>query len=127
MCDELIVWVATDEYMFLLKDRYPVIPYNEREQIISSIKYVDRVITHQIDSLDKNIFIQHILDLQKKLWFHMYFKWDDVADLPEWIELKLALDNIGVQLIFLPYTKTTSTTLLIKKLWEYSLKNWFYS
>ena len=43
MCDRLIVGLSTDkcaEY----KGRKPLIPYNQRKQILEAIKYVDAVI-----------------------------------------------------------------------------------
>jgi glycerol-3-phosphate cytidylyltransferase len=44
LCDYLIVGVSTDELILETKGTKPVIPYEERAKIISSIKYVDEVI-----------------------------------------------------------------------------------
>ena len=42
--DELIVGVNSDELVMKYKKRLPVIPYEQRAEVISSLKYVDKVI-----------------------------------------------------------------------------------
>ena len=51
-CDYLIVGVSTDELVQHDKNKTPVIPYKERAEIVSAIKYVDRV----VPQIDKNKF-----------------------------------------------------------------------
>jgi glycerol-3-phosphate cytidylyltransferase len=46
MSDELIVAVSTDEFNNL-KNKKVLIPYDERSEIVSSIKYVDKVIPEE--------------------------------------------------------------------------------
>ena len=46
MCDKLIVGVTTDE-LVKYKGKTPVIPYEDRAEIVRSIKYVDAVITQE--------------------------------------------------------------------------------
>jgi len=41
MCDRLIVGVSTDELLFEYKKKHPVIPFEERCQIVQHIEYVD--------------------------------------------------------------------------------------
>ena len=43
-CDYLIVGVSTDELVQKEKGKTPVIPYQERKEIIEALKYVDRVV-----------------------------------------------------------------------------------
>ena len=43
-CDYLIVGVSTDELVEQYKHKTPVIPYEERVEIIKSIRYVDEVV-----------------------------------------------------------------------------------
>ena len=43
-CDYLIVGVSTDELVLKEKEKIPVIPYEERVQIVEAIKYVDKVV-----------------------------------------------------------------------------------
>ena len=44
MCDYLIVGVSTDELVKSYKDKYPVIPFEQRIQIVQAIRYVDKVV-----------------------------------------------------------------------------------
>lgn len=43
ICDYLIVGVATDEFAMTMKPK-PIIPFSQRIEIISSIKYVDEAV-----------------------------------------------------------------------------------
>ena len=43
-CDYLIVGVSTDELTYSYKNKFPIIPFSERVQIVEAIKYVDKVI-----------------------------------------------------------------------------------
>jgi glycerol-3-phosphate cytidylyltransferase len=117
MCDELIVAVTTDEYTYIRKGKYPIIPYEERAEIIASMRYVDSVISQDIDSLED--FVSYSLRAQRELGFDIVFKWSDAEWSEKWTRLEEEFRKINVQIIFFPYTKTVSTTLLIKKLWEY--------
>jgi glycerol-3-phosphate cytidylyltransferase len=117
MCDELIVAVTTDEYTYIRKGKYPIIPYEERAEIIASMRYVDSVISQDIDSLED--FVSYSLRVQRELGFDIVFKWSDAEWSEKWTRLEEEFRKINVQIIFFPYTKTVSTTLLIKKLWEY--------
>ena len=40
----LIVGVTTDEETLRIKNKKPIIPFNERIQIVNSIRYVDKAI-----------------------------------------------------------------------------------
>ena len=43
-CDFLIVGVSTDELVKEYKNKTPVIPFEERIQIVQAIRYVDQVV-----------------------------------------------------------------------------------
>jgi len=99
-CDFLIAGVLTDELIFKHKGRMPVIPLNERMEIIESIKYVDKVDITTPDIIPK-------IEAWKKLKFDVMFTGDDhLAETREERELNEA----GVDLVFFPYTKERSTT-----------------
>ena len=52
-CDYLVVGVSTDELVENYKHKKPVIPFEQRMEIVESIKYVDRVVA-QTD-MDKTV------------------------------------------------------------------------
>ncbi len=103
MCDELIVGVTSDERTFREKGKFPIIPYEERVQILEHINFVDRVVLHE----HTDEFL-HWPTLQ----FHRVFKGSDW----KWSEKRTRLEKefapLGVEVIFFPYTKTTSSTLI---------------
>lgn len=47
MCDELIVGVTSDVRTFSEKGKFPIIPYEERVEILKNIRCVDRVVMHE--------------------------------------------------------------------------------
>ena len=51
LCDRLIVGVTTDELLLSYKQKRALIPFNERIEIVESIRYVDTVLPQ--DSMDK--------------------------------------------------------------------------
>jgi glycerol-3-phosphate cytidylyltransferase len=109
MCDKLIVGVTTDE-LVSYKNKRAVIPHNERMEIVRAIKYVDAVIPQE--NMDK-------FEMWKKLKFDVMFVGDDWYASDKWEELEKQFKEVGVRIIFFPYTKGTSSTILnetLKKL-----------
>ena len=100
LCDKLIVGVSTDRVVKKYKNKYPIIKYKERVEIIKSIKYVDYVVPQ--NSLNK-------FDNWKKLKYDLMFVGDD------WFATKVELldkqfKSLGIKIVYLPYTKGTSST-----------------
>ncbi len=109
MCDKLIVGVTTDE-LVSYKNKKAVIPHNERMEIIRAIKYVDAVISQE--SMDK-------FQMWEKLKFDVMFVGDDWYKTAKWDEIDAKFKKVGVRIVYFPYTKGTSSTLLnetLKKL-----------
>jgi len=102
MCDKLIVGVTTDE-LVSYKNKKAVIPFEERLEIIRSIKYVDAVIPQE--SMDK-------FEAWKKLKFDIMFVGDDWYNTEKWNNFEKQFQEIGVKIIYFPYTKGTSSTLI---------------
>ena len=102
MCDKLIVGVTTDE-LVSYKNKKAVIPHNERMEIVRSIEYVDSVIPQE--NMDK-------FEMWEKLKFNVMFVGDDWYKSEKWEELENKFKEVGVRIIFFPYTKGTSSTLL---------------
>lgn len=109
-CDVLIVGVNTDELVESYKNKKPIVPFEERIDIVSSIKFVDQVVA--CNTLDK-------MTSYKKLHFNKIFIGDDWKGNLRWEETEKQLSTVGVELIYLPYTHNTSSTLLREKLNNY--------
>ncbi|MCX2979602.1 glycerol-3-phosphate cytidylyltransferase [Halieaceae bacterium IMCC14734] len=107
MCDRLIVGVSTDELVRATKNKSPVIPFNERLEVVSSIKYVD-VATAQTTG--------EKLDAWQHYKFNYMFVGDDWHQSAKWEELEARFKELEVKIIYFPYTQTTSSTLINKTL-----------
>jgi len=103
MCDKLIVGVSTDELVQNAKNKNPIIPFIERCEIVASCKYVDVVIAQN----DRNK-----IKIQSKLKFDILFVGDDWYGQENWKIMESELSKSGVRLVFFPYTKGTSSTLI---------------
>ena len=103
MCDKLIVGVTTDELIQKYKNKKSVIPFSERAEIVSNIKAVDLVIPQE--NMDK-------IEAWSKLKFNIMFVGDDWYDTPKWNEIEDNLKIKDVKIVYFPYTKTTSSTLI---------------
>lgn len=109
MCDKLVVGVTTDE-LVSYKNKKSVIPHNERMEIVRAIEYVDSVVPQE--NMDK-------FEMWRKLKFDVMFVGDDWFDTPKWEEIEVKFKEVGVRIVYFPYTKGTSSTLLndtLKKL-----------
>lgn len=102
LCDKLIVGVTTDE-LVSYKGKEAIIPFLERMEIVRSISYVDVVIA-QAD-MDK-------MKLYKKLKFNVMFVGDDWFDSEKWNQLDEDFEEVGVKIVYFPYTQGTSSTLI---------------
>lgn len=102
MCDKLIVGVTTDE-LVSYKNKKAVIPHNERMEIIKAVKYVDAVIPQE--DMDK-------FEMWKKLKFDVMFVGDDWYESDKWKDLEKQFNEVNVRIVFFPYTKGTSSTLI---------------
>jgi len=109
VCDKLIVGVTTDE-LVSYKNKRAVIPFEERLEIVRSIKYVDAAIAQE--ELDK-------FKAWEKLKFDVLIVGDDWYKSDRWQELEKKFKEAGVKIVYFPYTKGTSSTLVndtLKKL-----------
>lgn len=106
MCDKLVVGVTVDE-LVAYKGKSAVIPFEERIEIIRSIKYVDAAIP-QYD-MDK-------LTVCKKIGASILFVGDDWYGTDKWADYEKEFAKEGIRIIYFPYTKGTSSTEIKKKL-----------
>lgn len=102
MCDKLIVGVSTDE-LVAYKHKKAVIPFAERIEIVQSIRFVDSVIPQE--NMEK-------MDAWKKLKFDIMFVGDDWYQSEKWRDLDEQFKQVGVRIVYFPYTKGTSSTLI---------------
>ena len=106
-CDYLIVGVSTDELCESYKHKKPIIPYEERKAIVEAIRYVDEVVP-QIDR-DK-------YGAWERVRFDRMFVGDDWKGSPLFSELEERFKQVGVDIVYFPYTRGTSSTVLREKL-----------
>ncbi len=102
-CDRLIAGVVTDEVLQAVKGRPPVVPLEERMEIVGALRYVDEVVVDEHS--DK-------FQMWKLLHFDVLFKGDDWQGTPRGDQLEAALADVGASVHYFPYTRHTSSTLL---------------
>ena len=90
-----------DEVVREYKKRTPIIQEEDRRKIIASIKGVDKAVINQFRD-------------KMKLWelyhFNVIFIGDDWKGTERWNHFEKILGEIGVDVIYVPYTKGISTT-----------------
>lgn len=101
-CDYLIVAVNTDELVLNYKGHYPIISLEERKQIVENIKYVDQVV--EAPHRDK-------IKFYKQYHFNYLIMGDDWKGSSFYNQIEEELKKYEqVSIIYLPYTKSTSST-----------------
>lgn len=99
----LVVGVASDEYVESLKGRTAVVPCDERIDIISALGIVDEVVIDR--SADK-------LAIWQQRPFDAIFKGTDWQGTPRGYRLERAMASVGVDVVYFPYTRHTSSSML---------------
>lgn len=102
LCDKLIVGVTTDEAV-AYKNKRAVIPFRERFEIVNSIDCVD--VTIPQDNHDK-------FAAWERLRFDLMFVGDDWYGTDRWKQYEAQFKEVGVKIVYFPYTKGTSSTLI---------------
>lgn len=102
-CDILVVGVATDESLIRMKGRPPVIPHPERMDLVASMRIVDEVVPDV--SQDKRL-------AWRTRRFDILFKGDDWKGTPKGQRLEAELAELGARIVYLPYTPSTSSSML---------------
>lgn len=110
-CEYLIVGVTVDE-LVAYKNKKAVIPYPERAQIVEAIKYVDKVVPQ---------YNMNKMEAWEEYNFDVMFVGDDWKGTDKWNKFEEEFKKVGVDIVYFPYTKGTSSTILnetLKKLRE---------
>nr|PMH89079.1 glycerol-3-phosphate cytidylyltransferase [Shewanella sp. 10N.286.48.B5] len=102
-CDYLIVGVTSDELSMSAKNKKPVIPFQERMEIVEAIKFVDEVVPQV--NYDK-------LEAWNNLRFDRMFVGDDWKGTDKWNQIENEFAEFGVEILYFPYTSHTSSSIL---------------
>jgi glycerol-3-phosphate cytidylyltransferase len=106
-CDVLVAGVVSDEVCELSKGISPTVPLEERVAIVDAIGIVDA--TYVEVTTDKR-------DAWHEVGFHRLFKGDDWKGLPKGDRLERQMAEVGVEVVYFPYSLQTSSTALRRHL-----------
>jgi glycerol-3-phosphate cytidylyltransferase len=106
-CDYLIAGVVSDDVALRAKGKVPVIPLPERLEIVRSIRHVDEAVVD--DAPTK-------LEMWERNRFDVIIKGDDWRDTAKGRRLERDFAPLGVEVLYLPYTMHTSSSMLRKAL-----------
>jgi glycerol-3-phosphate cytidylyltransferase len=95
--------------IYSYKHKYPIIPANDRKEILKACRYVDDVIIQDI----RDSFL-----VWEKYRFDKLFIGSDYRHSPLYNELDKLLRQVNAEVVFLPYTEGISSSILRKKLME---------
>ena len=102
-CDYLIVGVVTDEGVMKAKRTMPFIPFGERIEIVRSCKYVDEAVEIPPEHSNTD-------EAYRRYQFDVQFSGSDYEHDKGWLAKRDYLQKHGANLVFFPYTETTSST-----------------
>ena len=102
-CEYLMVGVLVDEFVEHQKGEKPYISLQERMEIVKAIRYVDEVIPVDFHNTNK-------VDAWHLYHFDVCYSGDDHEHEECFQMEKKGLQELGSDMIFLPYTKSTSST-----------------
>ena len=102
-CDYLIVGVTTDQLCLERKKKLPVIPENDRIEIVRAIRYVDEAVFQE--DMNKRRAVEE---------FHVnkVFVGSDWKGTPAWEQYEMEFAELGCQVVYLDYTQGISSTQL---------------
>ncbi|KQQ94719.1 cytidyltransferase [Leifsonia sp. Leaf325] len=106
-CDVLIAGVVSDEMLLRTKGSQPIVPLAERLEIVSHISFVDEARAEVLP--DK-------LETWREVGFDVFFKGDDWRGTEKGLRLERRFAEVGVEIVYFPYTVHTSSTVLRRAL-----------
>ena len=106
-CDYLIVGVTTDELCFSRKNKYPIIPEQERMAIVAELRCVDQVVPQE--DMDK-------LAAVKKYGVDAVFVGSDWKGTEAWNKYEKEFAEVGCTVVYLDHTDGISSTILRDRL-----------
>ncbi|MDD2362408.1 MAG: adenylyltransferase/cytidyltransferase family protein [Oscillospiraceae bacterium] len=108
LCDYLIVGVTTDE-LTSYKNKKAIIPFKDRCCIVEAVRYVDKVVPQT--NMNK-------MEAWEKYNFDVMFVGDDWKGTDVWNDLEIKFKKVGVDIVYFPYTKKVSSTILREYLYS---------
>lgn len=111
-CDYLIVGICDDDYVRTYKGKDPVIKQEDRLRIVQALKCVDEVgLINSQETVDKVL-------AHERFNYNVLFAGDDWKGTERFKETEKAFKdrNLNIEVIFFPYTKEVSTSMLREKL-----------
>jgi glycerol-3-phosphate cytidylyltransferase len=108
-CDQLVVGVATDEVAERLLGRRPAVTFEDRLAIVRSMRVVDVAIGRVTDDL---------VDTWRQVRYDAFYKGGDWPGSPRGDALERAFADLPVEVVYFPYTRTTSSGRLREALGE---------
>lgn len=106
-CEYLIVGIHSDEWVMHCKNRPTIIQYEDRADIVGSIRYVDEVVKNETRSK---------VEAWENYQFDVAFIGDDWKGTDVWNKIEAELNAVGCDVIYIPYTQGISTTQIRQKL-----------
>ena len=102
-CDYLVAGVVSDDRAFDAKGQAPIVPIAERLEIVSSLRFVDEAIVEDVHEK---------LEMWERIRFDVIIKGDDWRGTAKGDKLERDFAAVGVEVVYLPYTMHTSSTML---------------
>ncbi|WP_010533403.1 adenylyltransferase/cytidyltransferase family protein [Brachybacterium squillarum] len=106
-CDHLVAGVVSDEMLREVKGVESVIPTVERAEIVAGVRVVDQVHVETTPSK---------MDAWRAVGFTHFFKGDDWRGTEKGRRLEEQFAEVGVEVVYFPYTAHTSSTKLRRAL-----------
>lgn len=104
-CEYLIVGVVSDEGVRKYKEVEPFVPYEERAEMVRSCRYVDEVVKIPLE-------FRGVREAYQMYHFDCQFSGSDYKNNPDWLADKEFLEKHGSDMVFFPYTESTSSSKL---------------
>lgn len=104
-CEYLIVGVVSDEGVRKYKEVEPFVPYEERAEMVRSCRYVDEVVKIPLE-------FRGVREAYQMYHFDCQFSGSDYKNNPDWLADKEFLEKRGSDMVFFPYTESTSSSKL---------------
>lgn len=111
-CRYLRVGVLADDLVYSFKQIRPTIPQEERMEILRALRDVDEVVL-----IETQNDVSRLNEWRKRP-FDCFFSGDDYADNSYWAWEREELRKLGADIVFFPYTKERSSSMIRRELKE---------